>query len=69
MDYFIVTIRKVDKDVKFENIKHLSSKLEVSTKLKKRILSPLAVVVIKIRKNIQYMYQKNVVKLDMLIYY
>ena len=45
------------------------SKLETFTKSKKRIPSALAFLVMKIKKNIQSMYQKNVVKKNMLTYY
>ena len=53
------------KDVKFP------VKIRELTKLKKkkRILLALVLLVMKIRKNIQSMYQENVVKIDMLIYY
>ena len=44
-------------------------KLDTFTKLKERILSPLAFLVMKAKKNIQSMYQKNVMKKNMLIYY
>ena len=42
-------------------------KLETFTKSKKRNLSTLVFLVMKIRKNIQFMYQKNAVKKSMLI--
>ena len=50
------------KDIDFE------SKLETFTILKKRIPLGLVFLVMKIKKNIQSMYQKNVVKKNMLIY-
>ena len=43
-------------------------KLEIYTKWEKRIPSPLVFFVLKIRKNIQFMYQRNVVKKNMLIH-
>ena len=47
---------------------NFQSKLETLTKVKKRILSTLAFLVIKIKNNIQSMCQKNAVK-KMLIRY
>ena len=43
--------------------------LEIFRKFKKRIPSALVFLVIKVRINIQFMYQGNVGKEDMLIYY
>ena len=56
------------KKLDFKGI-NLSSKLEIYTKSKRIIPSALVFLVIKIRKDIQFMYQKNVVKQNILICY
>ena len=63
---------KADKDfakrLDFKDIK-FPVKIRDITKSKKRISSALAFLVMKVRKNIQSMYQNNVVKKNMLTYY
>ena len=62
-DHQLPRIRKAGKDIKFP------VKIEALIKLKKRIPSALVFLIMKIKKNIQCMYRKNVVKKSMLIYY
>ena len=65
-------IAKADKDfakrLDFKDIK-LPIKTRDIQKVEKRIPAVLAFLVMKIRKNIQSMYQNNVVKKNMLTYY
>ena len=63
-DHNPARITKADKDFSkklvFKDISSkFQSKLETFRKLKKRIPSALVFLVMKIRKNIQFMYQKN----------
>ena len=43
--------------------------LEIYTKLKKRVALELVFLVMKIKNTVRFMYHKNVVKKNMLIYY
>ena len=65
-------IAKSDKDflkrLDFKDIK-FPAKIREFTKQKKRIPSLLVFLAMTIKKNIQSMYQRNVVKKNMLIYY
>ena len=65
-------IPKADKDVAkiidFKDIK-FPVKTRTFTKLRKRIKLALAFLVMKTKQNIQSMYQKNAVKINLLIYY
>ena len=65
-------ITKADKDfpkgLDFKDIK-FPVKIRDTYKIEKRILSPLAFLVLKTKKNIQSMYQNNVVKKNLLTYY
>ena len=57
-------VKKLDfKDIKFP------VKIRDIHKIKKRISSALVFLVMKMRENIQFMYEKNVMKRKMLIYY
>ena len=64
-DHNLKRIKKADKDfarkLNFKVIKFLAKDRDMH-KLEKRIQSTLVFLVMKTRKNIQYMYQKNVVK-------
>ena len=62
----LAKILQRDLILKLENFQ---SKLEAFTKLKIRISSALAFLFMQIKKNIQSMYQNNVVKKNMLTYY
>ena len=67
-------ITEADKDfvkkLDFENIKFPVKIRDIhKMEKKKRIPSALAFLVVKIRKNIQFMYQKNVVKKNIMTYY
>ena len=65
-------ITKSDKDfVKRLNFKDITFPVKIKDihKIKKRFPLALAFLVMKIKKNIQYMYQNNVVKKNMLTYY
>ena len=66
-------ITKADKEftqkLDFKNIKFPVKIRDIHKIEKKKIPSALAFLVMKIRKNIQFMYQKNVVKKYMLTYY
>ena len=62
----LTKILQRDLILKLENFQ---SKLEAFTKLKIRISSALAFLFMQIKKNIQSMYQNNVVKKNMLTYY
>ena len=57
------------KKLDFKDIKFPVKVRNIHTIEKKIILSTLVFLVMKIRKNIKSMYQKNVVKKNMLIYY
>ena len=65
-------ITKTNKDftkkINFKDIK-FPVKVRDIHKIEKRIPSALVFLVMKIKKNIQSMYQENVVKENMLIYY
>ena len=68
------SITKADKDFwKRLDFKHKKFPVKArdihKTKKKKRIPSALVLLVMKMRKNIQSMYQKNAVKRNLLIYY
>ena len=71
-DHHAVRIRKIDEiltdELYFEDIKS-PVKIKNIRKIKKRTLSALVFLVIKTRKNIQSIYQKSVIKRNMLIYY
>ena len=67
-------ITEADKDfvkkLDFENIKFPVKIRDIhKMEKKKRIPPALAFLVVKIRKNIQFMYQKNVVKKNIMTYY
>ena len=62
----LAKILQRDLILKLENFQ---SKLEAFTKLKIRISAALAFLLMQIKKNIQSMYQNNVVKKNMLTYY
>ena len=72
VDHNSKSITKADKDfakkLDFKDIK-LPVKVREIHKIEKRILLELVVLVTKIKKKIQSMYQKNVVKKNLLIYY
>ena len=71
-DHHPARITKADKDfAKALDLKdtHFPGKIRDITKSKTRILSALAFLVMKIKKNIQSMYQKNVPKKYILSYY
>ena len=71
-DHHTAIITKSDKDFsKSFEFKDIRFPVEIRDihKIEKIILSPLMILVMKTRKNIQSMYQKNVVKKNMLIYY
>ena len=55
------------KNLDFKETQSFSAKLEIHKKLKKRIPLTLVFSVFKIKQNIQSMYQKNVVKKNMLL--
>ena len=65
-------ITKADKDfsksLDFKDIK-FPVKVRDINKIEKKNSIGISALVMKIRKNIQFMYQKNVVKKNMLIYY
>ena len=65
-DHHPVRIRKIDEIL--ENELDFAD-IQFPVKIKKRTLSALLFPVIKIRKNIQSIYQKSVIKRNMLIYY
>ena len=71
-DHHLVRIRKIDEilenELDFADIQ-FPVKIKDIHKIKKRTLSALLFPVIKIRKNIQSIYQKSVIKRNMLIYY
>ena len=64
---------KADKEfaekLDFEDINFPLKIKRHSRNRKKRIPSALVFLLMKIRRNIQFMYQKNVVKKNLLIYY
>ena len=71
-NYHPAKLTKTDKDfaekLDFKDMK-FSVKIKTFTKLKKRIPLVLMFLAMKIKKNIQSMYQKNVVKKNIMIYY
>ena len=68
-----VRITKADKNFSkifdFEDIKFPVESRDIQKIEKKRIQSVLVFLVMKIRKNIQSTYQKNVAKKNMSVYY
>ena len=63
-DHKLARVTKGDQDFSKERDFKNIHKIE-----KKRILPALVLLIMKIRKNIQFMYQKNVVKKNISIYY
>ena len=72
LDHNSKSITKAGKDfakkLDFKDMK-LPVKVREIHKIEKRILLELVVLVTKIKKKIQSMYQKNIVKKNLLIYY
>ena len=71
-DHHQARVKKIDEilaaELDFEGIK-FTAKIKDITKSKKRILSVLVTLVLKIRENNQSIYQKSVPKTNILIYY